>query len=119
MGLSVTAILDAIAPGFNANPSAATFIEMATAETNAGYFGAFYNKAIALRAAHEWTLSTRAGNESGALSSRRLGPAAVSFQPSAGGSSLSLTRFGRELESLINRAGVGASVTGHTFYAGE
>lgn len=115
MGPEVDTILAAIAPGFAASPSADTFKALAIMETDACYFGAMYNKAVALRAAHEWAMSTRGNGEAGALSSRRMGPVAVSFQNPQSNSNLSLTRFGRELQALISNHGVGASVTGADF----
>lgn len=112
MALDVDSILAAIAPGFSYSPYATTFKELAISETSESYFGDFYNKAVALRAAHEWTLSTLSGNESGSISSKRMGPVSVSYQGTSGTSSLTMTRFGRELMSLIQRRGVGAAVTG-------
>lgn len=103
MASSVADILNAIAPLFNSDPNASTFLELAYSQTSACYYGASYNLAVAYRAAHLWAMSKRSSSEAGALVGKRMGPVSVQFQTSAGGddSDLALTTFGKQLMGLM------------------
>lgn len=116
MALTARLILSAIAPKFDINPNRDVFLEMAALQTSISHFGEEkYERAVALRAAHEMSLATtRNLGESGSITSKSEGQLSVSF--GGGGSritpkgleSLIQTAFGHELLDLIE----GSDLTG-------
>jgi hypothetical protein len=115
MASTVADILNAIAPTFNASPNAATFLDMAYQQTDAGYFGANYSMAVAYRAAHMFAMSSRGSNEAGMLTGKHMGPVSVSFQAAGGGSNsdLELTTYGKSLLDLIKSSSPAISCVGN------
>jgi len=116
MGGTPSAILDVIAPQFSAHPNKADFLVLAESRTNACYYGAQANYAIALRAAHLLTLvSTRPNGETGNISSKSEGDLSLSYGGSgqAGNDGdLPATYYGQQLLSLRRGSGVAIGVTG-------
>jgi hypothetical protein len=95
-------ILAVICPAMLATDNYQAYIDMATSETALEFFGAQYEKAIALRAAHSWTLNTKRGSQSGVVTYRMEGRLAESY----GGigvvrHELELTNYGLQLRELM------------------
>ena len=107
-------IISAICPNLAADASLPVFLDMAVQATDSAFFGADYSQAVALRAAHLYTM-TRPGREGGAVMSKTEGRLSMSFAAPSGAaanSSLSLTSFGQELKTLIRRHGPAVAVEG-------
>jgi hypothetical protein len=61
-------IIQIICPPLAGSPSLSAYVEMATSMTDQGFYGALYAQAIALRAAHMFTLDSRFQSAAGAIS---------------------------------------------------
>lgn len=115
MPQSASAIFDIIAPQYASDPDKADFISLARDRTNAGWYLANYEYAVALRAAHMITLTrTRADGESGSVTSKREGDLGIGYGSVGGGKGgeLNLTHYGRQLEGLRKASGAFIGVTG-------
>lgn len=115
MSLSVQQIIDIISPQYSSDSDLTNTITLSTIRTSEDAFGDKYNYAIALRVAHILTLrdmnkdgvSSVLGGASGSISNKREGDLSVSFSGMATASlksstDLSLTRYGIELQGLID-----------------
>lgn len=118
MALTASQILSAIAPQFDTNPNRAVFLEMAAMQTSVSFFGSTkYERAVALRAAHEMMLAaTRLLGETGSISSKSEGQLSVGFSGAGrtapkGLESLLQTACGLELIDLIEGADLPARVS--------
>jgi len=104
-------ILAVICPSLVATSGYSVYIELATSLTSSGYFGANYSLAIALRAAHQYTVNAKRGGASGFVTQKVEGRLSQSF----GGfgklqSELQTTSYGAQLYDLIHtRPGVAVS----------
>ena len=103
-------------PDLYASADLDTYITLATQQTSQCFFGVNYNYAIALRACHNYTLTTGAfaSGVGGSVKSKKEGDLSISYGSIAkgGGGDLQLTTYGLRLKGLID-AGPGAiSVTG-------
>ncbi len=92
-----------LAPAMSLTTGYSLYIDEAKLVTSSGYFGANWAKAVALRAAHEWTLNSRRGGQSGVETYLMEGRLSKSF----GGvgvirDSLQLTNYGMQLQELMN-----------------
>lgn len=125
MALSVSSILDAIAPQFSTDADKSTFITIATGLTSTSCFGDNMNLAIALRTAHMMTIrdmekdgvSSAYGGASGAVTSKREGDLSISFGNNSSGNGsqnedLNLTKYGKQLLGLMRGQIIGFSLTG-------
>lgn len=101
MTMTARAILEAICPTLAASDKRETFLEMARSQTSPTHFGANREKAIALRAAHEWVLSQRSQGAGGAIQSITEGRLSMAFANSGGAGDLSQTSYGMQLKALI------------------
>lgn len=105
MSLSVNQIISTICKGLMADAALDNYIQMATEQTSSTYFGVNRNRAIALRAAHMWTLdknSNRTNGEAGAIQTKTEGRLSLSFAVSSNSEDdLSQTHYGRQLKSLM------------------
>jgi hypothetical protein len=115
MAYTPSQILVAICPALAADAVALPiFLELSIQKTDSGFFGADYAQAVALRAAHMYTMS-RPGREGGAVTSKTEGRLSMSFAAPAGaaaGSNLALSSYGQELRGLIRLHGPGVTVEG-------
>jgi hypothetical protein len=108
MALSPNQIIATMCPELSGSPSLPTFLAMAVEQTDRGFYGVMYNRAVALRACHEFTMT--AGNAmknimdkgGGApIASMSEGGLAVSFaQGGSDGSDLGSTKYGKMLLAL-------------------
>jgi len=112
-----------IAPTMSLTSGYSLYIDEAKPTTSSGFFGANWAKAVALRAAHEWTLNSRRGGQSGVETYLMEGRLSKSF----GGvgvirDALQLTNYGMQLQDLMNSMpgsiGGVASTTVLTSYLG-
>lgn len=110
-------ILQAIAPQIAASAAIDTHITLAQLQTSKCAFGAKYELAVALRAAHTALLAeSRPGGETGNIASKSEGELSVSFGGSGFSSDayLSSTHFGQQLLSLTKGSVLPMSVTGQS-----
>jgi hypothetical protein len=108
MGYSAIDLVKAMCPNLANSEFLDMYMERAILITNPNYFGAKYSMALALRACHLWTLDKRAGSNigaPGAVQSMREGGLSISYSVSGDGSDLSLTHYGKQLQSLIKTSG--------------
>lgn len=92
-----------IAPTMSSTAGYATYIELAKQMTSSGFFGTNWNMAVALRAAHMWTLNSIRGGQSGVITYLMEGRLSKSF----GGvgvirEELQLTNYGMQLLGLMD-----------------
>lgn len=115
MPFSATQYLDMFAPQFTAVASKDMWLQWAAESLSPCFFGAKYAEATALKAAHGMTLCiTRGGGDAGAISSKKEGQLAVSYQPVSlgpGYEDLSQTSYGLSLKNMMLTLGGGVSVT--------
>jgi hypothetical protein len=113
MSLTASMIFDLIAPVYASDPGKASYLELATLRTSSCVFGANYQTAIALRAAHMMQMRDRGGN-AGPVSSVREGDLAIYYGSifETWKSDLNQTSYGMELKGLIKGNGAKHSVTG-------
>ena len=101
------------APDLYSDPDKNTWINSAQNKINRCYFGSNYNEAVALQAAHEWSLTnTRSNGESGAISSKREGDLSISYSTTGKNDNLNLTHYGKQLIDLRNRSNLSIGVLG-------
>jgi hypothetical protein len=128
MSLSVTEIIDTIAPQYTGDSRLTNVITIATQRTSSE-FGDNYNYAIALRTAHMLTLAdmnsggvtSGLGGAVGAITQKREGNTSISFGSNSSltgttgkkAGDLALTRYGLELLGLIAGNIVGFSVANY------
>jgi hypothetical protein len=115
--------VEVIAPDMALTTNYSLYIDEAKLVTSTNFFGASWAKAVALRAAHEWTLNSRRGGQSGVETYLMEGRLSKSF----GGvgvirDALQLTNYGMQLQDLMTSmpgsVGGVASTTILTTYLG-
>ena len=111
---SATEIINVICPNLASDPNLSVYLEMATAELSPAFFGATYERAVALKASHTYSLNNspaRSMGEAGAISSKSEGDISISFANSAtGNNSDNLTHYGQELQRLVANSGFGMRI---------
>ena len=115
MALSPTQYLAAICPQLAADANLSVYLEMATNQVSGCFFGTNYNMAVALRAAHIYTLAQRPLGDSGQISSKREGDLSVSYSTTSGesgGDDLNQTHYGKQYMQLAKQSGAAMSVLG-------
>jgi hypothetical protein len=110
-------ILQVICPALVADSGFDIYLEMAESVTSSDYFGTSYSMAVALRAAHMYTLNTQRRGQSGVITYLMEGRLAKSF----GGigvvrNELELTNYGQQLLSLMRMQGPAITVTALDIY---
>lgn len=111
---SATEIINVICKPLGADPDLATYLEMASAVLSPAFFGVNYNRAVALKASHMYSLNNspaRSMGEAGAISQKSEGDISISFaNASSGNDSENLTHYGQELQKLIKNSGIGMRI---------
>lgn len=102
MGATPEEWVTVLAPTMSSTEGYSLYIDEAKVATSSGYFGSMWAKAVALRAAHEWTLNSKRGGQSGVETYLMEGRLSKSF----GGvgvirDSLQLTNYGMQLQELM------------------
>lgn len=112
MSLTTTEILSAICPALVTDPSYSVYVQMAEQRTSSCFFGANYTMAVALRAAHQFTLAQRTLGESGTISSKSESKISISFVNAVGAKdkALAQTHYGLTLLELIDATSPAASI---------
>ena len=95
--------VEVIAPTMSLTTGYSLYIDEAKLVTSTNFFGASWAKAVALRAAHEWTLNSRRGGQSGVETYLMEGRLSKSF----GGvgvirDALQLSNYGMQLQDLMS-----------------
>lgn len=115
---SVEAYLEALCPLLYASPLRPIYVDIATDATDASYFGNQYFYAIALGAAHYFTIdSNRPDGEAGLVTSKTEGRVSIHYWneiPEGSASSLHMTTYGKRLLELMRRMRPAVSVCGAT-----
>ncbi len=126
MGLSASQIVQTY-PGIREDVDIATYIELARLQTSSSYYGTKYELAVALRAAHNLTLSKpelygTSSMKTGSRASRRQQDLSESFydstpQLAGGGASagvklLTTTVYGQQLLQLMSMSNTSMSAIG-------
>ncbi len=113
-------IVQLICPTLGSSPNLAAYLEQAALYTSPAFFGRYYDRALALRACHMYTLDSRMGGVggSGEISSMKEGDLAIGYHKASGASSsagyLNQTSYGGELYQLIRMNGPAVSVQGYS-----
>lgn len=114
--MSASTQLSVVAPQFDAADDRAAFLVNAATQTNAAFYGANSDLAIALRAAHELTMraDAQAGGGSGQIASKKEGDLAISYHKGSdvGNDNLGATTYGIWLRGLRSGSGPAIAVTG-------
>jgi hypothetical protein len=87
----------------SSTPNYDIYVDLAKQMTSLGFFGTNWNMAVALRAAHMWTLNSTRGGQSGVITYLMEGRLSKSF----GGvgvirEELQLTNYGMQLLGLMD-----------------
>jgi len=110
---SVLSIIEAICPGLYTDTNRDTFITLSYTETSESFFGTVYNKAVALRASHDWVLAQRTTGDSGSISSKKEGDLSINYSTvDSSDDPLLLTSYGQQLRGLIKSRAGAVSVAG-------
>jgi hypothetical protein len=92
------------------------YVELATSQTAASYFGTMYEYAIALRAMHNYLIDRdRPDGEAGLITGKSEGSASIRYWNKVEKgrySDLQLTHYGQRLLALIKSRGPSISVVG-------
>ena len=116
MALSALQYLTLRAPALAENANVGLYIAAAREDLNPCYFGASYEKAVGMLAAHTMTLSLdplRAGGTGGAVTSKSEGSLSIGFSSgSVAGTDWGQTSYGLELTRLLAMGGPSMLVTG-------
>lgn len=110
-------MLQVICPVFLTTSGYSVYLEMAESVTSSGWYGDTYPMAVALRAAHMWTLNTKRRGQSGVETYLMEGRLAKSF----GGigvvrNELELTNYGQQLLGLMKSQGPAMTTTAYEIY---
>lgn len=113
---STVEILQAICPALYESTQRSVFVNLAELSTDATYFGSNRPLAVALRAAHQFTLTQghrAVDGASGPVTSKSEGPLSIGYGSVSGvKGDLSQTVFGVQLHDLIHRQGGSMRVIG-------
>jgi hypothetical protein len=116
---SVLEIITAICTPLPTSGAYDIYIDIATEDTDATFFGNYYNYAIALRAAHYYTIDiTRSDGDSGLITAKQEGKLQVSYLHNMNRSSRSdllMTQYGVRLHALMRRRGPIISISSTDF----
>jgi len=116
---TIAELIATICPTLSTSGASDIYIDIAAEDTDATFFGVYYNYAIALRAAHIYTLDvTRANGDAGLITAKQEGKLQVSFLHNMNRQSRSdllMTQYGQRLHALIRRLGPIASVSNSSF----
>lgn len=112
--MSAAEYLQLICPALYSDSSRSQWIAMAGEELSSCFFGSSYQKAIALYAAHQFTLAHRPSGDAGVITSKKEGGLSVSYDvpDMEGGQALELTHYGLQLRQLRKSRHAGVSVIG-------
>ncbi len=114
--MTITQIINSIAPQLSSHPELNNFINIAMQRTDIGQFKGKYNLAVAYRVAHDMTvagLDSSGVNKSGMITSEREGDLSRTYGSTASSgisADLGLTSYGLQLQALIKNNIIGVMV---------
>lgn len=100
------------APGLYGDVNLSAWITLSKTKIDSCYYGKLYNEAVALQAAHDYTLSNRMLGASGAISSIREGDLSVSYGTGGSNGDLSSTHYGMQLKNLTDKSNMAIDIIG-------
>ena len=111
-------LIPVIAKQMLQDPNYLTWVELAKLSADKAFFGERWNYAVALLAAHNWTLSVKRSGQAGVETYRAEGRLMQSF----GGvgvirDGFELTSYGMQYKSLIKQCSVSASTSNYDLLA--
>lgn len=106
-------ILEVICLALYNSSSKAVFVGLAQNELSQSLFGNSYPEAVALLAAHKFTLSGRSQGASGSVTSLREAGLGIGFSNSGVSGKYSSTSYGQQLQQLIDNRIAGVYVLGN------
>ena len=116
---TVAELIATICPNLSTSGASDIYIDIAAEDTDATFFGNYYNYAIALRAAHCYTIdTTRPNGDAGMITAKQEGKLQISFLHNMNRlsrSDLLMTQYGQRLQALIRRLGPIASISSTDF----
>jgi hypothetical protein len=117
MAASPEDLLAVICPSLLTTSGYQSYLDVAEIRTSSSFFGGAYPLAVALRAAHMYTLNTQRGGQSGIVTYLMEGRLAKSF----GGigvvrKELELSNYGQQLIGLIRASGPAITTTASDIY---
>jgi hypothetical protein len=115
MALTTAQIIQIRCPNLYSDSALNIWVALAQEQLSSCFFGNNYNLAVALKAAHMYTLTNRNGGsgDAGVIASKSEGGLSVSYVVSSNSDEdLGQTSFGLELAKLMKSSGAAASVTG-------
>lgn len=109
--------LEIICPAMLTVSGYSRYITQAGLYTSSGYFGTHYNEALALRAAHLYTLHVLRDGDAGRVTQKTEGRMSISYESGRGGSNpLESTSYGMTLLELIHTIRIGGTVSDTAIY---
>jgi len=119
MAATAEQIFDALAPLYASDPAKDIYLELAASRTSTCAFGTNYAQAVALRAAHmiELAKGTDYAGSGGAgpVTGKKEGQLSINYgagNSEGNDSDLVMTKYGRQLQGLINGNIAAVAVTG-------
>lgn len=116
---TILEIVTAICPALATNGAYALYIDIATEETSSAFFGNYYNYAVALRAAHYYTIDVkRPDGDGGLITAKSEGKLSISYLHNMNRQSRSdllMTQYGQRLHALIRSRGPIVSISSTEF----
>lgn len=117
--MSPEELIPVVAKQMLTDPNYLQWVELAKLGASQAFFGERWGYAVALLAAHNWTLSVKRGGQAGVETYRAEGRLMQSF----GGvgvirDGLELTSYGMLYKSLVKQCSVGASTSNHDLIVG-
>lgn len=113
MTSSIDDLISTLCPDLAASPGLDVYLDIAKGNLSLEALGDSYNLAVALRAAHEYTVdATRAGGQGGKVVSMTEGRTSVQYEATnrmRSSSALEMTQYGTRLKTLFRTLGLVAS----------
>ena len=116
MALTYDEYIAAYCPQLDASPLKDVYVEDALGMTSKAFFGSYWDKAVALRAAHIFTGAMQAIQDpsaTGLVTGKSEGRTSISYWNSiskGSNSTLSTSKYGKDLKELITICGGGISI---------
>lgn len=112
MALTIDQILSTKCPDLYADPNRATYIALAKDRVSSCAFGLNYNLAVALLAAHDYTMDSRTLASAGTISSKKEGGLSISYGGISAVGDLEQSTYGMAFKRLAKSSRLGIAVLG-------
>lgn len=116
MGKTAEEYVEILCPELAQYHDAKSFIDLAKTLTSSGFFGDMYEYAVALRAAHLYTIFINRQGEGGSVVQKTEGRVSITYSTDRQSSDneLSTTAYGLQLLSLMKNKGTVGIIVGNT-----